>query len=686
MEVVFSPNPYESKVTIAGGAIPSDNPEGKEFYFKTERKNYYISSPTLPPTFEIRYGAGWSPKDGEVRGTFTGQGYGRIAAYIDYANTMTTLEYDGSRLWGINLDGGIIGIKNGNIENVAFGKWDAERTIKQYNQDGTSETSTSDTDQLRFADSGCWPGNALDNIAPKCEASLETNIPLFLTQAQAAEYCRSGDTTGILNGDVPVEPNVYDYYMYNRISTTVGAGWDIQNLFRYKMDDGKRLAFYMHSDFGLDEYDRVLVGSDGIAQSYKGDFYGQDPFPESNEKAMRALGEQRKMQSGTTYTPVMYETNIPTFDTLAHALNYIETGDETGIIDKWRTEDVQPGEIGEPTDDTEQGQNGMVYSFGGGMYRLTASELAIVYGEIFDTSPDVQEAILNGLKLFGSNQINAIVDVMYLPINVDDVATLSSDSDIYLGSYKLRQTGDRVLKNDKIIDMGSVYFAPPYGPGDFRNYEPACKIYVMLPYAGTHELQISKYIGKNIGLKLAVDVTTGAATYYVYANQTIMDSFDCVIGAHRPITATDQARYVSDASNAIKQTAVQSISTVASAVKGGATAGNLAGTANGAYNTVMSGYQAMQVLNDAPMTQRGGHSGAVSLFDVKQPYFIFAQQKPVQPSNLQQLKGKPSSAGGKMRNFSGYLECASVDLPSFSGTQEEAEELISILKGGVYID
>jgi hypothetical protein len=89
MNVTFSPNPYESRVTIGGGAIPSDNPEGKEFYFKTERKNYYISSPTLPPTFEIQYGSGWAPKDAEVRGTFTGQGYGRIAAYIDWSNEMT---------------------------------------------------------------------------------------------------------------------------------------------------------------------------------------------------------------------------------------------------------------------------------------------------------------------------------------------------------------------------------------------------------------------------------------------------------------------------------------------------------------------------------------------------------------------------------------------------------------------
>lgn len=699
MNVTFSPNPYNSEVVIGGAAIPSDDPEGKEFYFKTERKNYYISSPTLPPTYEIKYGSGWSPKDAEVRGTFTGEGYGRIAAYIDYSNTMTALEYDGSALWGINLDGSIIGIKNGNFENVTFGKWDAEKTIKQYNQDGTSETTTGDTTDLRFGDSGCWPGIALDNIAPRCDGRIETNIPLFLTLAEAQEYCRTGDTTGILNGDVPVTPNEYDYYLYNQISTTVGAGYDIQNLFRYKMNTGKRLAFYMHSDFGADEYDRVLVGSAEIAQSYKGDYYGQDPFPDSNEVAMRALGEQRKMQSGTTYTPIMYETNIPTFDTLAHAMDYINTGDETGIIDKWRTEEVVPGEIGDPADQTPQGENGMIYTYGSRMYKLSNLQLFSFYDEVFDPTPATVQAILDGLQLFGANQINAIQDVMYLPFDASLVATMSAATNIKLGTYTMQAQGEPIQKNDKLIDMGTVYFPAPYGARDFRNYEPNCKLYIMLPYAGTHELQISKYIGKNVTLKMACDVSTGQATYFLYAGGCIMDSFDCIVGVHRPITAVDHAQHTAQAMNAILQTGQSAINTLAQ----GATAVTPAKAATktreatptqfnasfvgGAVNTIMSGYQAMNVYNDAPMTPRGSFTGGTGLFDVKSPYFVFAQLKPQMPSNLAYIMGRPSSAGGLVSSFSGFLQtCAFSLADGFTGTEEEAAEIYSLMEGGVYVD
>ena len=680
MNVNFNPNTYDSSASI-GGFGDGENPEGREFYISFERTNYYMPIQTVPPTYEIQYGSGWNPKEGEVRGTFNGEGYGRIASYIDDTNTMTALEFDGSQLWGIN-DFGIIGIKNGNISNVTFGNWTAERTVKSYSQDGTSSTSVETVSDLRFALTPLL-GVAMSNIAPRCDGSIESNIPIFLTRAQAEEYLRVGDTTGQINGDAPVEPNDYDYYMYNRISTTVGAGWDYQYLYRYKMTTGKRLALYMHTVAGYPQYDRTLIGTDGIAQIFKGDTYGADYFPEVASTDLNFLGEKRTMTSGTSYTPVMYETNIPTFDTYAHALAYVQNGDETGIVDKWRIDDVQPGEIGDPTDTTPQGENGMVLTYGGRMYRMSNLQLFYFYNEIFDGQSSTIEAILEGLQLFGSNQINALQGVTYYPFDLDDVATISSGSDIYIGAYKVTSTtGDAIQKNDKLINMGSVPFPAPYGARDFRNYEPFCKLYVMLPYAGTHELQISKYIGKNVGLKMAVDLATGCGTYFLYAGNTIMDSFDCVIGTHRPITAVDHAQHVSASENAIMQT----VGAVGSALTAGVSM-SLAGVAGGAAQAVTKGYQAMNIINDPPMTCRGSFTSGVGLFDVKSPYFIFAQLKPQTPANLQSVMGRPSSAGGLVSSFSGYLStCAFTLADGFTGTQEEAEEIYRLMSGGIYVD
>ena len=356
-----------------------------------------------------------------------------------------------------------------------------------------------------------------------------------------------------------------------------------------------------------------------------------------------------------------------------------------------------PGEIGDPADQTPQGENGMIYTYGSRMYRLSNLQLFHFYDEVFDPTPATVQAILDGLQLFGANQINAIQDVMYLPFDASLVATMSAATNIKLGTYTMQNAqGEPIQKNDKLINMGTVYFPAPYGARDFRNYEPNCKLYIMLPYAGTHELQISKYIGKNVTLKMACDVSTGQATYFLYAGGCIMDSFDCIVGVHRPITAVDHAQHTAQAMNAIMQTGASAINTLQSGVSGGLQAGGKAAVAigagvvdglGGAVKTIMSGYQAMNIYNDAPMTPRGSFTGGTGLFDVKSPYFIFAQLKPQMPSNLAYVMGRPSSAGGLVSSFSGFLQtCAFSLADGFTGTEEEAEEIYSLMEGGIYVD
>ena len=122
------------------------------------------------------------------------------------------------------------------------------------------------------------------------------------------------------------------------------------------------------------------------------------------------------------------------------------------------------------------------------------------------------------------------------------------------------------------------------------------------------------------------------------------------------------------------------------ATKTSLNAAGLGGAVGGAIGTVVSGYQGLQSTIDYPMTERGSFNGFLGMFDVKSPYFVFCQMDTKQAENLLRVKGKPSAAGGKLSSFFGYFEAAAVDLPSFSGTEAEAEELMSILKGGIYID
>ena len=670
MAIIFNPNPHDCSVSITGGGS-GDVTEGSTITVNVTRKNYSYDT-TPMPHYEPKFGGGWDPSS--YTGTWhVNSGYKQICGYIGQE-----MPIDASSVGTINVtlyakkDDDTIDI-NANINAFSDGTQINTSTNSEH-----VETTTTTTNQGFGI--GQSPGFA--PTAPKLEGSITANFPIFDTAQHARAFLETGDTTGVLTDVVVVVDNDYDYYIYNQITSTIGAGLNYQFYYRYKMQVNSRLAMYLITEDDS-PYDRALIGTSGIIHTYKGTRYAQDPMPDGSADQTRFLGVQKRLTTGTTWTPVMYETNIPTFDTQAHAENYISTGDETGIIDKWRTDDVEPGEIGEPTDTTPQGENGMVLSYGGKMYRMTNKQLASFYDEVFDPTPNVVNAILEGLQLFGSNQINAIQGVTYFPFPISHVASLSNGNDIYIGTYKITQTtGDAVLKNDKLINMGTVYFAPPYGARDFRNYEPGCKLYIMLPYAGTHELQISKYIGKNVTLKMAVDLANGSGTYFLYAGNTIMDSFDCIVGVHRPITAVDHAQHVAASMNAILQTGTGAIK----AIEAGASK-DLKNTAKGALNAVTSGYQTLQTVNDAPMSTRGSFTGGTGLFDVKSPYFIFAQMKPQTPANLTAVMGRPSSTGGLVSSFSGYLStCAFTLADGFTGTQEEAEEIYHLMAGGVYID
>lgn len=685
--VQISPNPNGSSISCGGGGGSGEIVNGTVINFSVSRHNYTQQQ----GEWIDKYG-GWDPSEQDNTFTITNvNGHDRICIYL----TSGDYPLDGSEATGGVSLSFMTRRTDGTVDvNIGI-TGTGERSTTTHHSDGTSTTETRELPYINYG----LPTVQWAPAAARVNGEISANIPIFATRAEAKTWILTGEGDP-LNTPEPIEPNTYDYYIYNMITSTLGSGTDFENFERYATVTNGRLAYYKKTD-GM--FDRALTGVENITYVYKGDSPEENPMPLATVPFTKALGNALKYDNGDKWYPLMYQTNIPTFDTKEHADAYILNGDETGIIDKWRSDDVIPGEIGEPTDQTEQGKNGAVFSYGGGMFRLSNAQLASFYAEAFNTDPNVMHSILEGLQLFGSNQINAIHDVMYIPFDADDVATLSNGNDIYLGSYKMTTlTGDRVLKNDKLINMGTHYFAPPYGAGDHRNYAPLCRIFVMLPYAGTHELQIDKYIGKNITIKLAVDLTTGAGSYFIFSNQTIMDSFDCQIGAHRPLTAVDHAQHVSAVTNAILQTGTQGIKTVAGATnainpaqaakagreatKTSLNAAGLGGAVGGAIGTVISGFQGMQSTIDYPMTERGSFNGFLGMFDVKSPYFVFCQMKTKQAENLIRVKGKPSAAGGKLSSFFGYFEAAAVDLPSFSGTEAEAEELMSILKGGIYID
>ena len=529
------------------------------------------------------------------------------------------------------------------------------------------------------------------------DLTIDTNVPFFDTYEHMHAFAMTGATEGLLNGYIaPPEEDTARYYIDNLVSNN-GNISDIRedNYFHF---DGTDKCLGFASDDGIH----------ATLYSYKG-----------GPSAIR-----RSYDRGITYEPVdsyptsyfvradltvpayviTFNTNIPFFvgddtDSGKEKLDsYMKgtpapSGREYSILDAWNRSDIDgtiKGVIGELVENTTNGESSIVYGDGVQMFSLTATQKGAFLRDIL--SGDTMEALVNATKQFGGGAISALQSLRYMPINASEVCTLSSASSCQIGSYThtFSSAVDRIQRNDKMINCGSAFFKSPYNDGDFRNLEPWCKMYLALPYAGVHQLAISKYINKRVQIKLAVDITTGACEYHVYANNIEMDSFTGSMGTQIPLTAEDNARQVSGLQNGIIQTvsglAQIGLSAGATVASGGTlTPVAIAGGVNGA-NTMAQGLQNMQKeFIDAPIQTKGASVGNLGDFGINSIYFIFAWANSITPKNELNLIGKPSNQGGAVNSFAGFLKCSAFNLADgFAGTQTEAEEISAIMANGVY--
>lgn len=547
------------------------------------------------------------------------------------------------------------------------------------------------------------------------DLEIEVNLPAFDTFAHFQAYIADGETEGLLNGEVePVpEPEEYygKYYVNNLVSNSPGIG-QIRYEYYYRFDGPTNcLGFYSED------------GKTAKLKSYHG---GPSAIYASDDRGVTY--EQTGSYPFTFYTEsdvdiplyvLTFKTNIPFFegdstDSGKDKLDSYMNGTPAPSGREYTADDAVNrslldadifGKIGDVVNQTTNGTSSIAWTYGVQMFDLTETQKNSFLRNILSQAR--VNDLLDNTKLFGSNQIGALQSLRFFPIDVSEVCSEGSAPSCQIGSYtyNFSSSVNQILQNNKIINMGEQFFRSPYEDGDFRNFEPWCKLYVLLPYAGIHELVISRYINTRVGIKLAVDVTTGACEYHIFSNGKEMDSFQGQMGSQIPLTANDKASQVSAVQNGIltsvsglAQTASDTQQTLGAAgamMMGGMDAGKAltsGGIAPGinALNsgvTIAQGAQtAIRNFLNAPIQTKGASAGNLGDFGVNSPYFIFAWANSIVPQNEINLVGKPSNQGGKVGEFAGYLKCSAFRLANgFTGTAAEAAQIAAQMMEGVYI-
>ena len=341
---------------------------------------------------------------------------------------------------------------------------------------------------------------------------------------------------------------------------------------------------------------------------------------------------------------------------------------------------------------------------------------------MLDTTSNIFEDIVNGLKMFGESIIDSVCSLVFFPIDLTTVFTrLEPVNHIFFGGYQYPPTGDpttlsanKVNAYDGYIDLGTVTIQDSYPKGDYRNTSEYCRVSIFLPYVGLTELSYEKYVGKTLKVRYYIDLNTGSCLVCLLCDDgdgyKLYDYVNGQIGAQIPITLTDSSAYA--------QAQLRNISSLATSITAGATGlgTGLASRGSGILQQAMNGNTFGSVMEVGAMNAEGavgafstGVGLSKAMYDIKQTninnfkttkggsgaignqylpqyvYLVFEYIETEETPNLLQLEGRPSNKSGALDSFSGYLEVDSVKLSCSYATENEKKEIEQLLNTGVYI-
>ena len=559
---------------------------------------------------------------------------------------------------------------------------------------------------------GSFP--SIDSNLTSGTAYFATNVPVFPTEALARSYIYAEsdiDALRILEAncmnyvDSEYHEDETNYYVITTENTTVDIlRGNVQEAdqatrtYRSSMFQANTIpALYFNEDFSL-----TLIAPNVVAgYSLPSPLSVLQNVPESywNEGSIgynglyySNIGYKSTYPGDGSYTyGIYFYTNIPVFQNQSEAENAISTGDYDGAINYQNIIDGNYGRV--PDFGTEETST----SFGDGtwsspfvsQYVMSSAQVRDVCSIFFDDDQGLIDDIKKGLELFGAKPVDAIMSLVAFPFDVTTIANCSTQNYIYFGSYQhtLQNPVYKIYNQlSNYLDAGTIYLAPIFG--NWRDYKQLT-LSVFLPYIGWRDLEIEKYIKKNINIRYYVDLNTRQCAAVLVANGIMSDYYVGEIGVELPIVGSNFSDYARSEIQHLSNTAKGMLNPVSpeaisNILGANSYAGKLAFTENwGNYGQYKFGQNGSP--KDMQMT-KGSFSSGVGNYLPNYVMFRYDIHDIEEPAMLNELCGKPSTASGKISQFSGFLSGRVSKLVTTGMTDSEIQEVQNaIMNDGIYI-
>lgn len=298
------------------------------------------------------------------------------------------------------------------------------------------------------------------------------------------------------------------------------------------------------------------------------------------------------------------------------------------------------------------------------LYNCTESQLnalgAYLWSDIFDVDTNFK-------KLF-SDPMDCIIGLGILPVQ----PTLSGGANVKFGNINTNVSMSKVASQYVEKDCGSINLKEYIG--SFLDYAPYVHISIYLPYIGFRDLSPDDVMNDTVHVVYHVDVLTGGCCAMVETSKKgLLYSFNGSCITNVPLTAINYSGAI--------QNAVSAVGAGATTIAGIAT-GVAPLTAMGTTQLLSSG--ANTALNSKPSISRSGSmGGSAGLMSYQKPYLVINRPRMSVPANLNKFVGNTLNVTMNLGTLKGFTQIELIHLDGIPCTDNERNELESLLKGGV---
>lgn len=282
---------------------------------------------------------------------------------------------------------------------------------------------------------------------------------------------------------------------------------------------------------------------------------------------------------------------------------------------------------------------------------------------------------LNTYKKIMADPMDAILGLSIVPVNVPS----SGSSAVTIGNINTGINLNKASAQYVELDCGTVKISEKWHA--YMDYSPYTKLNIFLPYIGSHELNIDEVQGTTLGVVYHVDVLSGACVAFVTANGRVIYEFSGQCSVSIPITAHDFTQTIMALGQLAASGAAGAVTTIASGglsapVSAAMISGGITAAANTANNVIA---------NKPRVSQSGNLSGSNGLLGIQTPYVFIERPRLCVPASQNAYTGYPSYITYTLSSLSGFTQVQDVKLNNIGCTEEERNEILSLLREGVIL-